>query len=450
MRGDGEWEMGNGEMKLNRYPKYKPTNIPWLPEVPEEWEVVRLGVLGSLSNGLSKGGESFGTGFPFVAYGDVYRNSALPMMVKGLVQSTLAEQKACSVLRGDVFFTRTSESIEEIGFSSVCLSDLDQATFAGFLIRLRPRGNEVMPEFSRFYFRNFRLRVYFQLRISGLITRASLSQSVLRDLPVLLPPLPTQRVIVAFLDGKCGKINRWVAAKEKEVALLKELKQSMIAEAVTGATHVARTDTARKMKPSGIPWLPEVPEGWEVKRLKWILTEIKKLSLTGEEMPLSLTASNGLIPFAEKSNRTMESASYIGAKVVENGQIVFNRFKARLFAIASCRGVVSPDYAVYATKIEVDKKYLLRLFSTPQFRQAMNGQSSGIGDGFSRVYSNELFKLLVPLPPLPTQRKIVAYIEARAAKIDAAVSGLEREVAAMKEYKQRLIADVVTGQRKVA
>ena len=253
--------MGNGEMKLNRYPKYKPTGIAWLPELPEGWEVVRLGVLGSLSNGLSKGGESFGTGFPFVAYGDVYRDSALPMMVKGLVQSTLAEQKACSVLRGDVFFTRTSESIEEIGFSSVCLSDLDKATFAGFLIRFRPRGNELMPEFSRFYFRNFRLRAYFQLRISGLITRASLSQSVLRDLPVLLPPLPTQRAIVAFLDGKCGKIDRWVAAKEREVALLKELKQAMIAEAVTGATHVARTDTARKMKPSGIPWLPEVPEG---------------------------------------------------------------------------------------------------------------------------------------------------------------------------------------------
>ena len=81
MRGDGEWEMGTGEMKLNRYPKYKPTSIAWLPELPEGWEVVRLGVLGSLSNGLSKGGESFGTGFPFVAYGDVYRNSALPMIL---------------------------------------------------------------------------------------------------------------------------------------------------------------------------------------------------------------------------------------------------------------------------------------------------------------------------------------------------------------------------------
>ena len=98
-----------------------------------------------------------------------------------------------------------------------------------------------------------------------------LSNKKLLGFPIPYPPLPTQRAIVAFLDGKCGKVDRLVAAKEREVALLKELKQAMIAEAVTGATHVARTDTARKMKPSGIPWLPEVPEGWEVKKAEGVI-----------------------------------------------------------------------------------------------------------------------------------------------------------------------------------
>ena len=143
-----------------RYAKYKKTGIAWLPEVPEGWEVVRLGVLGLLSNGLSKGGEFFGNGYPFVSYGDVYRNFSLPRTVKGLVQSSSAEQSICSVQRGDVFFTRTSESIDEIGFASTCLSDIENATFAGFLIRFRPKNDRLLPEYSKYYFRNCFLREY--------------------------------------------------------------------------------------------------------------------------------------------------------------------------------------------------------------------------------------------------------------------------------------------------
>ena len=432
--------MGNGEMKLNRYPKYKPTGIAWLPEVPEGWEVKRVKGLFSLRR------ESYSPNEQLQVLSLIKDVGVIPYEEKGQLGNKSKEDiSGYNVARkGDIVMNSMNVII-----GSVDITPFDGYISPAYYALTARQGVE--PKYFNYLFHLTLVQKMMRSLAKGILEiRLRISITSLLGMTFPVPPLAEQRVIVAFLDGKCGKIDRWVAAKEREVALLKELKQSMIAEAVTGATNVARTNTVRKMKPSGIPWFPEVPEGWEVKRLKWILTEIKKLSLTGEEMPLSLTASNGLIPFAEKSNRTMESASYIGAKVVENGQIVFNRFKARLFAIASCRGVVSPDYAVYATKIEVDKKYLLRLFSTPQFRQAMNGQSSGIGDGFSRVYSNELFKLLVPLPPLPTQRKIVAYIEARAAKIDAAVAGLEREVTAMKEYKQRLIADVVTGQRKVA
>lgn len=202
-------------------------------------------------------------------------------------------------------------------------------------------------------------------------------------------------------------------------------------------------------KPTGIPWLPEIPEGWEISRLKWILNEIKNLSTTGEELPLSLTASNGLIPFSEKANRTMESASYVGAKIVEQGQIVFNRFKARLFAVAPCRGLVSSDYAVYSTKTDVEKQYLLALFAIPQFRQAMNNQASGIGDGFSRLYSSELFKLYIPVPPLAEQRAIVAFLDGKCGKLNRLVVAKEKEVALLKELKQSMIAEAVTrGVRK--
>lgn len=95
----------------------------------------KLRYLGNLQNGISKDASYFGSGFPFVSYGDVYNNIALPQDVDGLVESNATDRRIFSVKRGDVFFTRTSETIEEIGFSSTCLTDIKDATFAGFLIR---------------------------------------------------------------------------------------------------------------------------------------------------------------------------------------------------------------------------------------------------------------------------------------------------------------------------
>lgn len=430
---------------MRRYARYKPTGIPWLPEVPEGWEIRRIKVLFSqrkerndpirttnilsltAAQGVVPVSEKIGAG------GNKPKDD--------LTQYDLAYPgdlvlNCMNVVAGAVGVSNYFGAISPVYYALVAKRFVDVLYYnnifqmTSFQRSLLPLGKGIlMHESSTGKLNTVRLRI---------------SMNALNGVKLPFPPLKTQQEIVSFLDSKCGKIDRLVAAKEKEVALLKELKQSMIAEAVTGRTN------NRPMKPSGIPWLPELPEGWEVRKLKWMLTEIKELSKTGSELPLSLTAAGGLIPFTEKANRTMESASYVGAKLVEEGQIVFNRFKARLFAIAPCRGLVSPDYAVYETRIAVEKKYLLYLFATPLFRQVMNNQASGIGDGFSRLYSRELFKLYIPLPPLPEQREIVAYIETRAAKIDAAVGKLEAEAAALKEYRERLVADVVTGQRKVA
>ena len=439
-----------------RYAKYKPTGIAWLPEVPEGWEMVRNKTFLTITD--EKVGERK----------DEF--TLLSLTKQGVIVRDLSEMKGKFPKDFDAYLVVRPSNLV------FCLFDVDETPRTVGLVRnvgmltgaytnFKVDNDLVLPEFACYYYLHVddakKLRPYY----TGL--RKVVKTNTFLQLRFPRPPLNEQRAIVAYIDEKCGKIDRLVAAKEKEAALLKELKQSMIAEAVTrGISHAESAECVegvssprslrsprennRRLVPSGIPWLPEVPEGWEMKRLKWILEEIKVLSTTGEELPLSLTATDGLIPFSEKANRTMESATYVGAKIVRKGQIVFNRFKARLFAVAPCTGLVSSDYAVYQVRIEVEKKFLLYLFATPTFRQVMNNQASGIGDGFSRLYSSELFKLYVPLPPLVEQREIVAHIEARAAKIDAAVKGLEREVAALKEYKQRLIADVVTGQRKVA
>ena len=418
-----------------RYAKYKPTGIAWLPEVPEEWAKVRF--------------------WNTVRFKKDRNHVAEPMLSvyldKGVVYTADTDGKQVHkppedlsdyqlVLPGDFVMNNQQCWRGSVGVS--CLRGIISPAY--FVFELS--REYYWPRFADYYLRDRYMVTQYRIASKGV---GSIQQILcfpwFKATYSFLPSIEVQKQMASYLDEKCRKVDRLVAAKENEVALLKELKQSMIAEAVTRGVR-----SKRRLVPSGIPWLPEVPEGWEVKRLKWILEEIKVLSTTGEELPLSLTATDGLIPFSEKANRTMESATYVGAKIVRKGQIVFNRFKARLFAVAPCTGLVSSDYAVYQVRIEVEKKFLLYLFATPTFRQVMNNQASGIGDGFSRLYSSELFKLYVPLPPLVEQREIVAHIEVRAAKIDAAVKGLEREVAALKEYKQRLIADVVTGQRKVA
>ena len=162
----------------------------------------------------------------------------LPHKVNGLVESTDEERERYSVLRGDIFFTRTSETIEEIGFTAVCLKTIPNATFAGFLIRVRPTTPLITPEFSKYYFRNDSHRCFF-VKEMNLVTRASLGQELLKSLPVLLPPLDEQQEIAAYLDRQCAEIDRLIAKKEQIITELESYKKSLIYECVTGKREVA-------------------------------------------------------------------------------------------------------------------------------------------------------------------------------------------------------------------
>lgn len=215
----------------------KDSGIEWIGEIPAEWQVCKLRHIGSTQNGISKGGEFFGEGYPFVSYGDVYRNISLPNEVSGLVRSTTEEQELYSVLKGDIFFTRTSETIEEVGFSSVCLETIPKATFAGFLIRVRPYDDALDIGYSKYYFRSSHHRFYL-VKQMNLVTRASLSQPLLKGLPVLVPERDEQREIAEFLDTECKRYDDLIIKKERVIAELESYKKSLIYEYVTGKKEV--------------------------------------------------------------------------------------------------------------------------------------------------------------------------------------------------------------------
>jgi type I restriction enzyme S subunit len=217
--------------------KLTPSGIDWLGDIPEHWEVKKLRYVGNCQNGISKGADYFGSGFPFLSYGDVYKNEELPLSVSGLAQSTDDDRYHYSVEEADVLFTRTSETVEEIGIASTCMQTLNNSTFSGFLIRFRPHKNILHKGFSKYYFRSQIHRAYF-VKEMNLVTRASLSQDLLKNLPIVIPPIDEQLKVFDYLENETKRMDITVSKIEKEIELLQEYRTALISEVVTGKIKV--------------------------------------------------------------------------------------------------------------------------------------------------------------------------------------------------------------------
>ena len=215
----------------------KDSGVEWLGEIPEHWQVVPLRYLGNLQNGISKGAEFFGLGFPFINYGDIYKNDSLPKDIKGLANTSFEDRRLYSVKRGDVFFTRTSETIDDIGIASTCLETISNATFSGFTIRFREFSINLFPEFSRYQFRSGYSQRFFEKEMN-LVTRASLGQDLLKRLHVMIPPFQEQQQIANYLDDKTSKIDTLIEKSKKSIELLKEKRTALISACVTGKIDV--------------------------------------------------------------------------------------------------------------------------------------------------------------------------------------------------------------------
>ncbi|MGR3967541.1 restriction endonuclease subunit S [Pseudomonas sp. 910_23] len=213
------------------------SGVDWIGDVPAHWVIKKIRYLGTTQNGISAGAEFFGHGHPFVSYGDVYNNEELPEFVSGLANASAADRSQYSIERGDVLFTRTSETAEEIGFASTCFKTITNATFAGFLIRFRPKINILFEGYSKYYFNAPMLRAYFVKEMS-IVTRASLSQQLLKNMPVLFPPAEEQREIYDFLERETAKFKMAIEIQIQQIGTLKEYKATLINSAVTGKIKV--------------------------------------------------------------------------------------------------------------------------------------------------------------------------------------------------------------------
>lgn len=216
-----------------------------------EWKKVKLVELYEVHNGLSKGRQFFGTGYPFLSFSTVFNNWFLPDKLDSLVQSSEKERSACSIKRGDVFITRTSETMDELGMSSVALKDYPNATYNGFTKRLRPIGDSVLPEYIGYYLRSPKFRGKF-MAFSSMTTRASLANDDLLSMEIEVPEKTVQHQIASILSRYDSLIENY----QKQIKLLEEAAQRLYKEWFVDLRFPGHENTKI---------VDGVPEGWKKK-----------------------------------------------------------------------------------------------------------------------------------------------------------------------------------------
>lgn len=184
-----------------------------------EWREYLLGDLYNFSSGLSKNSKEFGFGKPFLSFKTVFNNYILPEELPDLVNSNVDEQERCSIMKGDIFLTRTSETLNELGMSSVALRDYPEATFNGFTKRLRPKGKQIYPLYVAYYMRSPFFRANIN-SMASMTTRASLNNDILSRLPIQVPTYGEQEKIgdILYSFDKKIKLNHRINDNLQEQA----------------------------------------------------------------------------------------------------------------------------------------------------------------------------------------------------------------------------------------
>lgn len=303
--------------------------------------------------------------------------------------------------------------------------------------------------FVAYYLRNMAYEKVFKLISNGVRQNTSDFRcwDKLAVVPIILPPLAEQNSIVSYLDTKCSRLDTLLSNKEKEILLLQEMKQRVIADAVTRGIN-----PSVKFKTTNIPWLPEIPEHWEIKRAKNLFKKEQRPVQEGDEIVTCFRDGEVTLRKNRRVSGFTEATDYSHYQHICKGDLVIHQMDA--FAgssgVSDSDGMGTPVLSVCTPKLDsIDNyyyAYILRLMGKNGFILSLY---RGIRERSSDFRFDTFVKQWLPVPPLSEQRSIVSYITERASKIDLLIEKLNKEIECIKEFKQRLISDVVTGQVKV-
>lgn len=422
---------------MEKYNEYKDSGVQWLGEIPSHWKMKRLASMFVGEVEINKE-YRIKRAFKF-NYGDLVPKNE----VGDLEEYKNVYTKYSLIKKGDIIINGLNLNYDFVSQRIACTPDEGIITSAYVVCRPRKKVNY---NFYTYLFKGMDSMKLFHGMGSGIRLTLSFKELKRQLLPV--PPEEEQDAIVFYLDIKCSNIEVLLANKKKEITLLQEMKQRVITDAVTRGLN-----PNVKFKPTNIPWLPEIPEHWEEKRLSTQFTGDVQVNKDFTVKHAFKFNYGELVPKNEVGAPEEYRDVYVRYSLIKEGDILINGlnlnydFVSQRVACAPADGIITSAYVVCRPRKNVNYNYYTLLFKAMDSMKLFHGMGSGIRLTLS---FKELKKQLLPVPPIEEQHAIVSYITERTAKIDSLIEKLNKEIECVKEYKQRLVSDVVTGQIKVS
>jgi len=416
---------------MRRYESYKDSDVEWLGKVPSHWELKRLKQLfvekkHKQNLSLNCGAISFGK-----------------VIEKADDKVTEATKRSYQeVLKGEFLINPLNLNYDLISLR-IALSEIDVVVSAGYIVL---KEKQII---NKKYFSYLLHRydvAYMKLLGSGV--RQTINYGHISDSILVIPPLSEQQKIAQFLDDKTAKIDQAVDWAEKQIALLKEHKQILIQNAVTRGLN---PDVP--LKDSGVEWIGQVPDHWEVSSLGKMLLPVSEKNKPNLPL-LSITRELGVIERDvedQESNHNFIPDDLSNYKVLKEGQFGMNKMKAwqGSYGISRFTGIVSPAYYIFDFIKSVNPRFFHWAIRSKIYISFFGSASDGVRIGQWDLSKSRMKSIPFIIPSYTEQVQIADYLDQQAVKIDQAIALKTAHIEKLKEYKSVLINDVVTGKVRV-
>ena len=418
-----------------------------------------LGELFDFRNGLSKGKEFFGKGTPFVRYTDVYNHRTLRKKdITALVECTEDEKERLKVSRGDVLFTRTSETAEDIGWSSVMLDDMDDCVFNGFTIKATPKTKELLPEYCAYCFSTSDFRQYVT-KHCAFTTRASLTGNTIAQYRMTIPPLDIQSRIVNVLDNFekiCSDLKIGLPAEiEARQKQYEYYRDKLLTCAETGNTILSeqaaeqtaeqsRASKARASKQSRAEQSRAL-----IKLLQYVfgyvrisLGDIGSICMCKRILKSQTNTVSG-VPFYKIGTFGKEADAYISQETFNEYRSKYN-FPKKGDVLISAAGTIGrtvvydgkPAYFQDSNIVWIDNDESIVLNSYLRYCYELKPWKASEGGTIPRLYNDNIAKAVIAVPSIEEQKRVVPILDRFDAICNDLTGGLPAEIEArQKQYE---------------
>jgi type I restriction enzyme S subunit len=430
---------------MKTYDSCKDSGIDWIGGIPEHWEVSRLKFVGESIIGLTYSPEEVTedeSGYLVLRSSNI-QSGKLSLDDNVFVKKQINEKLIAR--KNDILICARNGSVDLVGKNILIDERTAGQTFGAFMTVFRGRSNQFVYWFFNSPFFDAQKGAFSTSTIN------QLTSNILNNLITTIPPLSEQTAIANYLDTKTTEIDQVVADKEALINLYEQEKKALINEAVTKGVTLSGVETQNSspfgggregaFKPSGIDWLGEVPEHWEVKKLKYVMQ-----SMNTQRIPLSSEERGGMIErvydYYGASGIIDQVEDYIFDEplllIGEDGANLLSR-NSRLVFIAKGKYWVNNHAHILKEKYGV-LEYYCELLEQYDFTVWVTGSAQ------PKLTSENLMNIEVIVPPILEQTAIVHHIETETTKINDKISQIKQEIELLKEYRQALIFEAVTGK----